>query len=139
MPSLRLALVAVLAVALLGPAGASPQAQPAAIEATTFVITGHGWGHGVGLAQWGAYGYAKHGVTYDKILGHYYPGTTLAPAPVTKINVLLLDGATRVIVSSPGPFSVRDAAGVVHELAGGDYPLTAALSIKTDPVKPAEA
>ena len=27
------------------------------------------------MAQWGAYGYAKHGVTYDKILAHYYPGT----------------------------------------------------------------
>ena len=139
MPSLRLALVAVLAAALLGPAGASPQAQPAVVEATTFVITGHGWGHGVGMAQWGAYGYAKHGVAYDRILAHYYPGTTLAATPVTKINVLLVDGARRVVVSSPGSFSVRDAAGAVHELAGGDYPLTAKLSVETDPTKPAQA
>ena len=75
--------------------------KPTTVDVTTFVITGHGWGHGVGMAQWGAYGYAKHGVTYDKILAHYYPGTTLAPAPVTKIKVLLVEGAKRVVVSSP--------------------------------------
>ena len=94
------------------------------------MITGHGWGHGVGMAQWGAYGYAKHGVTYDKILAHYYPGTTLTPTPATTINVLLVDGASRVVVSSPGPFSVKDASGAVHDLAGGDYPLTATLSVQ---------
>jgi stage II sporulation protein D len=139
MRSLRLSLLAVFAAALLGPAGASPQAQPVLVEATTFVISGHGWGHGVGMAQWGAYGYAKHGVSYDRILAHYYPGTTLAPTPVTKINVLLVEGATRVVVSSPDPFSVRDASGAVHPLAGGNYPLTSTFSIKTDPAQPAQA
>jgi stage II sporulation protein D len=139
MPSLRFALVAVLAAALLGPAAANPQAEPASVEATTFVITGHGWGHGVGMAQWGAYGYAKHGVTYEKILAHYYPGTTLTPAPASTLNVLLVDGAARVVVSSPGPFSVKDASGAVHQLAGGDVPLTAALKVTTDPARPAEA
>jgi stage II sporulation protein D len=139
MPNPRLVLLAVLVAALLGPAGARPQTQPATVEATTFVITGHGWGHGVGMAQWGAYGYAKHGVAYDKILAHYYPGTTLSPSPATTLNVLLVEGAARVVVSSPGPFNVRDAAGAVHQLAGGDIPLTAALKIKTDPARPAEA
>ena len=33
------------------------------------------------MSQWGAKGYAEHGWTYDRILAHYYPGTTLAPAP----------------------------------------------------------
>ena len=38
-------------------------AGPAAAFSTeyAFTITGHGWGHGVGMSQWGAYGYAKHG------------------------------------------------------------------------------
>ena len=44
------------------------------------VLDGHGWGHGLGMSQWGAYGYAKHGWSYDRILAHYYPGTTLGPA-----------------------------------------------------------
>ena len=33
---------------------------------TTFTITGRGWGHGIGMSQWGAYGYAKHGWTYKR-------------------------------------------------------------------------
>ena len=51
---------------------------------TVLVFDGHGYGHGVGLAQWGAYGYALHGWTYDRILAHYYTGTTLGPAPVVE-------------------------------------------------------
>ena len=37
-----------------------------------------GWGHGVGMSQWGACLYAKHGWTYDQILRHYYLNTSLA-------------------------------------------------------------
>jgi stage II sporulation protein D len=46
-----------------------------------FVLTGKGWGHGVGLCQVGAYGMAQAGSSYDAILKHYYSGialTTLA-------------------------------------------------------------
>jgi stage II sporulation protein D len=35
---------------------------------------GRGWGHGVGLCQNGAYGMARAGMTFDRILGHYYTG-----------------------------------------------------------------
>ena len=42
-----------------------------------FLISGHGYGHGVGMGQWGAQGYALQGYTYDQILDAYYPGTTL--------------------------------------------------------------
>jgi len=38
---------------------------------------GRGWGHGVGMCQHGAYGLARSGMTYDRILAHYYPGTVL--------------------------------------------------------------
>lgn len=43
----------------------------------TFIFTGRGSGHGVGLSQWGAKGMAEAGYSYRRILGHYYPGTTL--------------------------------------------------------------
>src|SRR5689334_17035518 len=56
-----------------------------------FLFSGHGWGHGVGMSQYGAYGYAQHGSTYQQILAHYYPGTTLGPAQVSTIRVLLAD------------------------------------------------
>src|SRR5262249_61792714 len=49
-----------------------------------FVFTGHGWGHGVGMSQYGAYGYALHGATFQQILAHYYPGTTLATTSGSK-------------------------------------------------------
>ena len=45
------------------------------------VFSGHGWGHGVGMSQYGAYGYAQHGWTAQQILAHYYPGTTAARRP----------------------------------------------------------
>lgn len=37
-------------------------------------ITGFGWGHGVGLCQWGAYGMALKGYNFKQILKYYYPG-----------------------------------------------------------------
>lgn len=43
----------------------------------TFTFTTYGYGHGVGMSQWGASGMAKEGYTYDQILAHYYPGTSL--------------------------------------------------------------
>lgn len=42
------------------------------------VFEGIGWGHGVGLCQWGAYFMAKEGKTYQQILQYYYPGTTIS-------------------------------------------------------------
>ncbi len=85
-------------------------------------ISGHGWGHGLGLSQWGAYGYARHGFTYDEILGHYYSGTTLGPAPVSTVRVLLAVGK-RASLSSPGEWSVSDALGTKVTLAPGSVSL----------------
>ena len=47
-------------------------------SAQPLVLEGAGWGHGVGLSQWGARGFAALGWTYDQILGYYYPGVSLA-------------------------------------------------------------
>jgi len=41
----------------------------------TFTFSGKGWGHGVGLCQWGAIEMGNQGKTYKEILAHYYPGT----------------------------------------------------------------
>ena len=50
----------------------------AAVAGYTF--TGRGWGHGVGMCQYGAYGLAKMGVKYDEIIKHYYTGVDLTKA-----------------------------------------------------------
>jgi len=41
------------------------------------IIEGRGWGHGVGLCQWGALEMAREGKNYREILAHYYPGTNI--------------------------------------------------------------
>ncbi|MGB8954288.1 MAG: SpoIID/LytB domain-containing protein [Tumebacillaceae bacterium] len=43
----------------------------------SFIFHGNGYGHGLGMSQWGANGMAKQGYTYDQILAHYYPGVSL--------------------------------------------------------------
>jgi stage II sporulation protein D len=95
----------------------------------TVVFTGHGWGHGLGMGQWGAYGYALHGWTYDKILEHYYSGTTLATAPGATLRVLLADGKTRVTLASTWAWRVVDGAGTVVSLPPGNVTLTPALTL----------
>ena len=47
-------------------------------EGDEIVVCGRGWGHGVGLCQWGARGMARAGVGYAAILAHYFPGTVLS-------------------------------------------------------------
>jgi len=57
---------------------------------SSFVIRGAGFGHGIGLSQYGADGYALHGFDYQTIVGHYYQGTALATvSPAPTIRVLL--------------------------------------------------
>ena len=49
----------------------------------TFTFTSYGWGHGVGMSQWGACMYARKGYTYDQILTHYYVGTRVSLSGVS--------------------------------------------------------
>jgi len=58
-----------------------------------FVISGKGWGHGVGLCQVGAFGMAQAGSTYDRILQHYYTGIRLARSADVGLTS---DGAARL-------------------------------------------
>ena len=46
-------------------------------KGTDFIFSGRGFGHGVGLSQWGAQGMARDGESYRAILAHYYPGTVI--------------------------------------------------------------
>jgi stage II sporulation protein D len=49
------------------------------------VVEGLGFGHGVGMSQWGAYGMALQGKTYGEILLHYYRGVTLQPYRASRL------------------------------------------------------
>jgi stage II sporulation protein D len=103
----KLAFAGVLvAVAMLC---AAPAAQ-AWSSATSFRIVGHGWGHGIGMSQWGAYGYAKHGWTYKAILKHYYTGIALEQRPNVDIRVRLRSGLKVVKVTCPNDFTAVGTA-----------------------------
>lgn len=65
-------------------------ALPARAAGVTWVVTGGGFGHGVGLSAYGAYGFGKHGAGYRQILHHYYRGIKLAELGRTPMVRVLL-------------------------------------------------
>ena len=135
--ALRL-LVLLIPLSTLATASALAQepAAPTAGEAL-FVVSGRGWGHGVGMSQYGAYGMASAGHSYDEILAHYYTGIELGRPGRKEVRVLLGEGRQAVSVSSTVPFSAKDGAGVVHKLPAGPLVLRAKLALVTvdGPVK----
>jgi SpoIID/LytB domain protein len=64
-------------------------AAPAADADVRHVIRGAGFGHGIGMSQYGAYGFALEGSQYANILAHYYKGTQLGSAPSRPVRVLM--------------------------------------------------
>jgi stage II sporulation protein D len=67
----------------------------AAHAATAYVVRGAGFGHGIGMSQYGAYGFAQKGFGFAQILDHYYHGTQLAPAPSRPVRVLMQASRSR--------------------------------------------
>jgi stage II sporulation protein D len=129
--------IALAALALAAPA-ASAQAAP------RFVVNGAGFGHGIGMSQYGAFGYAQQGFSHDRILRSYYAGTTLGQAPTQPVRVLLGDGAASYLVRGAvrageveldpaaryrvSASGVRDAGGeVVADVARVDAPAGGSL------------
>ena len=108
--SLRAGLTAV--VILLGLA---TSAQAAGM----LYVHGGGDGHGIGMSQYGAYGYALHGDDYRAILAHYYTGTALGQTnPAQTVRVLLgtgnaagFSGATTAASSTGTQLALSAAAG----------------------------
>jgi len=103
-----------------------------------FIVSGRGYGHGVGMSQFGAAGMASAGYSYDKILAYYYPGTTLGRAGRSTVRVLLEDGRKAVTVTSTVPFTALDAAGTVFRLPARPLVLRPDLSLP-DPAGPIAA
>ena len=77
------ALVVAVSAAIL-PAASARAGDP-------FTLYGSGWGHGLGLSQWGAYGLASDGWTSTQILTHFYSGTKVSKVaePPADIRVAL--------------------------------------------------
>jgi stage II sporulation protein D len=81
------------------------------------------------MSQWGAYGYARHGWSWQRILAHYYPGTTLATASMRQVRVLLGSGQPRASIACAGGIRVSDRSGRSYSLPAGTYRFGAGLKL----------
>jgi stage II sporulation protein D len=112
---------AVIALALLA---AVPATADAAVR---HVIRGAGFGHGIGMSQYGTYGYALEGAKYPGILAHYYKGTRLSSAPSEPVRVLLqpVDPYIRVRgARSVSGRALRPSATYIAKRGGGGIVVT---------------
>jgi SpoIID/LytB domain protein len=97
-----LSLVLATVAALLFPAAGS--------AAKTFTFFGSGFGHGLGMSQWGAYGMALDGSAYGGILRHFYSGTDVKKAsdPPATLRIGLTQARQKIHVKSiSGPTTLR--------------------------------
>ena len=99
------------AFSLPAPSSDSPVA-PVAIPLPQWVAVGRGFGHGIGMSQWGALAMARRGDSFSAILSHYYRGTQLRPY------------GELAAVAAPGPGSWRAKAsdGDAQVVARGSRP-----------------
>jgi stage II sporulation protein D len=100
------------------PAGAD---QSAAAREAVFTVKGAGYGHGLGMSQYGAYGAAKRGLTWKEILAFYYPGTHRAKqAAGATIKVWITGDSDNDLRVMPGSgLRLSDASGHVSVLPTG--------------------
>jgi len=106
-------------------------APAAAHGAVRHVVRGAGFGHGIGMSQYGAYGFAQKGFSFQRILAHYYRDTKLSEAPSRPVRVLLQASSSSVrfrgATSAPGgrrlssgiTYTVRRAGRDRLSLSGG--------------------
>jgi SpoIID/LytB domain protein len=88
-----------------------PSPAQASGRGDAFAFYGSGWGHGVGMSQWGAYGLARGGWSSTQILTHYYSNTSVGRAPSgspTVVRVgLAWDRSSLHLTAQAGPVALR--------------------------------
>jgi stage II sporulation protein D len=95
---------------------------PSAQAASRLVIRGAGFGHGIGMSQYGAYGLALQGVGYQAILGRYYTGTQLAQvASEPEVRVLLQGGRRKYTFTGAARLGTQalDPSKIYNVIRGG--------------------
>jgi stage II sporulation protein D len=94
-----------LALAL---ATAAALAVPAHVQAAEWKVEGRGFGHGVGMSQYGAFGLAQHGKSYGQILRHYYTGVNVRHADTRGVRVLIATGLGSIHFTSASKACGKD-------------------------------
>lgn len=131
--TLRLLIPTLTIAATIG--ATMPPATPATLGRTgSYVFTGAGFGHGVGMSQWGAKGMADAGSSAPDILGHYYQGTSISSAPQPDLRIHLADtpNSPGFLFFTSAPVRVTTDAGTasvtVDARDGGDPAVISANS-----------
>ncbi len=119
-PTRRRPLLVLLGL-LVAVAAACQPPPPPPPAADSFTFSGSGWGHGVGMSQWGARGMAERGHSYVQILQHYYSGASVATRTTT-------DGV-RVLTTERQPSITLRAVGGPINVAGSAVPAGQAVTI----------
>lgn len=94
------------------------------------VVDGRGWGHGIGLSQFGALGKALRGLKAPDILAAYYGGLRPVTLPAEKVPgvvrvAVVLDAGSTVVAGESGVFRITDGSGtVVAHAATGAWSIT---------------
>lgn len=100
------------------------------VEVTEEAVTihGRGWGHGVGLGQFGAMGKAERGLDHREILASYYNGLepVRADGVPDRIRVGLTTDAEEITIAAGGPFTLRSGGATITERGLGRWRLVAA-------------
>lgn len=124
-----------------------PQSVPsdwyeASQDGSALILEGRGWGHGVGMVQWGAKGKADRGLSYSDILAAYYGG--LRPTSIdvpSSIRVLIAEGLESITVVPSGAVDVSGAKRVPSApwLVTGGRRLRLSMGREPEPVLQASA
>ena len=113
----RTLLSALVAASVLGGSMGSAQAADPIQVPAGFTITGAGWGHGLGMSQYGAYGMALDGYNASQIISHYYTGASAVDtATTTTLKVGVETGQSTIFV--------RGEDNPVDVAAGGTFTIS---------------
>ncbi|MDR1188822.1 MAG: SpoIID/LytB domain-containing protein, partial [Bifidobacteriaceae bacterium] len=99
-------------------ADSSPEAAAAAVP-TSFVLKGAGYGHGVGMSQYGAQEMAKAGWGTNAVLAFYYPGASIQNQTVGNVRVQLKQAASVVVRYAGAAGKLAPAGGSAASVAKG--------------------
>jgi SpoIID/LytB domain protein len=105
----------------------------------TFTFAGGGWGHGVGMSQWGAMRRAQQGASTADILGAYYPGAQITRRAQSNVRVLLAQTDSTTLQFT-GAARVSRSSGVMFNVSAGQTVKLRALSnaIEVQVIAPAK-
>jgi SpoIID/LytB domain protein len=114
-----------LVLLVAGSAVVIPASSAEALAPETIIVEGRGWGHGRGLQQWGALGYAvNYGWKHEQILQHFYSGTVVSATENSDVRVQVSGNDRQdVLITSGSPYTVEgvqfQAGEVVRIVAVG--------------------